>query len=94
MVDVGHKAEPQMCVGVIKNQAVFLALSRSQSATDNLHKQHLGLSWSGQDDAVHVPVDPRRQASDVANDPNLPCLEFSMDVLALIASCVCVNVAR
>ena len=93
MVDLGHEAEPQMRVGVIKNQAIFLALCRPQSTTDNLHKQHLGLGWSCEDDAAHVPVDACRQASDVANDPNPPVLEFSVNVFALLGWCVCVDVA-
>ena len=94
MVDLGHEAEPQMRVGVIKNQAIFLALCRPQSATDNLHKQHLGLGWSREDDAAHVPVDARRQASNVADDSDLPVLKFSVNVFALFAWCVCVDVAR
>ena len=78
MVDVGHEAKPQMRVRVIKDQAVFLAFCRSQSATDNLHEQNLGLSWSREDDAAHVPINASRQASDVAHHANIPVVKLPL----------------
>ena len=79
-MDVGHEAKTQMRVGVIEDQAIFLAFCRSQSSTDNLHEQNLGLGRSREDNAAHVPIDARRQASDVADHPNIAVVKLPFDL--------------
>ena len=78
MVNVGYKAEPQMRVGVVKDQAIFLAFCCSQSATDNLYKQDLGFGRSRKDDAAHIPINARRQAPDVAHHAHPAAVELPL----------------
>src|SRR5262249_34667765 len=93
VVDVSHEAEPQMRVRVIEDQAVFLSFCYSQSSTDNLHEQDLGLGWSSEDNAAHVPIDACRQTSDVANHANIPVVKLLFNFGSLAGRRIRVNVA-
>ena len=94
VMDVGHEAKTQMGVGVIEDQAIFLGFGGSQSSTDHLHEKNLGLGWSREDNAAHVPIDARRQASDVADDSNIPVVKPPFDLPPLADRCARVNVTR
>jgi hypothetical protein len=65
-----------MRIGMVEDQAVFLGFCRSQSSTDNLGKQNLGLGWSSENNAAHVPIDPRRQTSDIAHHANITVVKL------------------
>ena len=56
-MDVGDEAKPGVIIGMVEDQAVSLALSRAQTATDHLHEQYFGFRGPRQDDGAHVPVD-------------------------------------
>jgi len=84
VVNLGHEAEPQRGVAVIEDQAMILALNGAQTATDDLHVQHLGFGWAGEDDAANIPVNTQREHTDVANDLIFTAGKLVSDVGALV----------
>ena len=72
---------------------MILIFSGPQTAPDDLHEQNLGLGWSCEDDAPHIPVDAHGQHADVAHDLELASSEFAADLLALTCGRLAVDIA-
>ncbi len=56
-----------------------------QAPADDLHEQNFRARRARQRNAAHVPIDPGRQATDVADDLDLVRLELAADRVAFLA---------
>src|SRR5437016_4007700 len=92
-MNVGDKAEPQRCVGVIENQAVIFAIGRPQASSDDLDIQNFAVGRAGKDDAAHIPVDAGGQSPNVTDDLDLASVKLAAEARSLVLRCVRILVA-